>query len=139
MRQCAHLQCDKPVRAKQLCSGHYAAMMRGVSIAWPLGFRHKNQGRYCRVPGCPSDARSRGYCRAHYARVLRHGEPGEAVVKLVTKWTGRPGLTTAGLELRFHNGATLQQVADEFLIHPKVIVAWLARIDRHDLLRMAAA
>jgi hypothetical protein len=29
----------------------------------------------CRVEGCLRDAERRGYCQAHYKRVLKHGDP----------------------------------------------------------------
>lgn len=29
----------------------------------------------CAVQGCPHPEQTRGFCRAHYARVLRHGAP----------------------------------------------------------------
>lgn len=32
----------------------------------------------CSVDGCEQDSAKRGYCNAHYLRVLRHGDPGPA-------------------------------------------------------------
>jgi hypothetical protein len=37
----------------------------------------KREGR-CSVEGCQRDAQTRGYCQMHYARIMRHGEPGPA-------------------------------------------------------------
>ena len=30
---------------------------------------------YCKVKGCPSLSRAKGYCKIHYKRNLRHGSP----------------------------------------------------------------
>lgn len=38
----------------------------------------------CSVEGCDRDAERRGFCKAHYARVLKHGDPqAEVPIKVV--------------------------------------------------------
>jgi hypothetical protein len=37
----------------------------------------KREGN-CVVEGCDRLAQTRGYCQMHYARIIRHGEPGPA-------------------------------------------------------------
>lgn len=36
------------------------------------------RGGKCAVDGCERPVQTRGYCQMHYARIIRHGEPGIA-------------------------------------------------------------
>lgn len=42
----------------------------------------------CSVEGCARRVRSKGYCEAHYLRVLKNGDPGSAPIRTATAAPG---------------------------------------------------
>lgn len=58
--------CHSPVKARNLCSRHYAEDLA------------RRNGRTCNVEGCARPPGPRNYCWMHYYRVQKHGEAGEA-------------------------------------------------------------
>lgn len=65
--KCAHLQCDRTVKASQLCRSHYRRMTEGKSIAWPLKMQRRSD-EICSLPGCPGDAFLLDLCVSHWRR-----------------------------------------------------------------------
>lgn len=77
--------CDRAHYAKGWCSKHYDNdRLRGDPLAEGpgQGWRPKKFRGECLVDGCSREPDgSRGYCLAHYHRILKHGDPGLAEVK----------------------------------------------------------
>jgi hypothetical protein len=64
--------CDQPVDAKDLCHGHYQRLDRlGEIDLSPL----RKGKSMCKVETWDREAERRGFCQAHYKRVLKHGHP----------------------------------------------------------------
>jgi hypothetical protein len=53
----------------------------------------------CKVPGCPTPAHARGYCRRHYGQMWRNGQitPDTGVPKTERSAPGPVGLQISGL------------------------------------------
>lgn len=61
-RTCSIENCDKRVKARELCASHY----------------NEDRGRRlgpCAVEGCPRATKCRGWCDTHYKRWLEYGDP----------------------------------------------------------------
>lgn len=90
---CSVEGCERPRRAKGLCSMHYQRQ-RTVGVecsidgcgnkmhAKGMCQKHYNLarrvGRVCSVEGCDETVHAREWCVMHYSRVLKYGDPGEA-------------------------------------------------------------
>jgi hypothetical protein len=61
--------------------------------------------RLCSIPDCSKPHKSKGYCEAHYTRLLRHGDP-------------LGGSTSPGEPLRFIQEVALQHTGEECLTWP---------------------
>lgn len=72
MGRCSVDECEKPSRARGLCSAHYKRYMRGADLKAPIRVA-KGQRIYdsCTVPGCGRTHASKGFCNAHYKRSLK--------------------------------------------------------------------
>lgn len=62
MTECSFVGCLKPVRARELCGGHYEQRRRGQALR-PL--RHRPQ---CSFPGCIKPHHQHGLCSGHRAQ-----------------------------------------------------------------------
>ena len=62
MKICSVEGCEKPARAKGLCSAHYG---RKLEASAPK----------CSIDGCENKSRARGWCNKHWSRWKRHGDP----------------------------------------------------------------
>lgn len=58
--------CEKPVRARGLCGGHYARFRVGRPIDSPI--RQWNSARGCKIANCNGIHEGLGYCDLHYQR-----------------------------------------------------------------------
>lgn len=79
----------------------------------------------CRVAGCDRPTKTKGYCNAHYARVVRHGSAGAAYIRQANPRTtiranGQRGLP---MPLRFWAKADVRDPADCW--------NWQASLDVH--------
>ncbi|MCS7464929.1 hypothetical protein N0M98_33135 [Paenibacillus doosanensis] len=65
MKSCSIEGCDRPVKAKQLCSTHHQRLLRNGS---PLIVRKKSkkEPKQCGWINCKQYAVSKGYCPKHY-------------------------------------------------------------------------
>lgn len=89
MKQCTVLGCNRAVRAKGLCPGHYERQRQGRAIdAEPL---HDRSGDSCSIEGCDRPRHGKGMCGAHYYR-SRHGKDMEAPVR---DWKRKRGASCA--------------------------------------------
>lgn len=66
---CELEDCGSPVKARQLCSRHYAEDLAA------------RKGRSCSVEGCPRAPGPRGFCWTHYYRWKKYGDAGEAELR----------------------------------------------------------
>jgi hypothetical protein len=66
--------CEKPIKGKSghLCSGHAHRLARYGS---PTGVPEPKKLGVCAVEGCGGGLAGGGYCRKHYHRYRRHGDP----------------------------------------------------------------
>jgi hypothetical protein len=60
---CTFKDCEKPVKARKLCSGHHMQMSKGKTLT-PLTPRRTG----CIVSGCTGKHSGLGYCDFHYTR-----------------------------------------------------------------------
>lgn len=65
---CSFTGCDKPLRAKALCSGHYFQASHGQELR-PLGLPRAK--RICDFGGCNNVHSTRGYCSGHAWQIKR--------------------------------------------------------------------
>ncbi len=73
---CTFPGCEKPSRNKAapgLCPMHYHRQYRGRALDAPELPRYR--GASCAVEECEAVATDHGYCRTHWTRVRRHGDP----------------------------------------------------------------
>ena len=93
---CSMDGCNRPVRARGLCSSHYSKRLRseksapcsvdgcdGVARTRGLCNPHYRaeliaEGRIapCSVDGCDNPSQAKGYCSTHYGRWRKTGDPG---------------------------------------------------------------
>jgi len=73
-RACEVADCDRPIKARGLCSTHYHRWWR---TGTPEGVvERRTEHGECTVDGCTNvDAGPHGYCAMHVTRVRRHGDP----------------------------------------------------------------
>lgn len=69
---CVVSGCDRPVRAKAMCTKHYARMARHGTTDDPAPPYSTDQ---CGIDGCDKRRTQRGWCSMHYIRWYRHGDP----------------------------------------------------------------
>jgi hypothetical protein len=116
------------------CAGHARRIAKtgDPQESVPLGAR--KPARPCTVSGCGNVRVSRGLCKKHYTRQQRTGTvhllPRD--VSPVVHPSGR--LTTREIDRELYRGASLDEIADQHLIHPRALRLWLDRVGRHDLL-----
>jgi hypothetical protein len=73
--QCNEIDCTNPVRSLGKCQGHYKRVQEGRNLSGPL--RVVDPDRGCAYEACSKPHWGKGYCKYHYAVVLRgHGEEG---------------------------------------------------------------
>lgn len=98
-KECKISGCEKPVRGRGYCAGHYstahsagefavdpcvtegcdrlATSSRGMCNAcYQRWWRNRPESPRCALEGCERVSFGRGYCKAHYDRVLKTGDPG---------------------------------------------------------------
>ncbi len=69
---CSIVGCDKPLRARGWCSGHW---QRWRHHGDPLVGGIKKIDPICSIDGCEGKTKSFGWCEKHYFRWRRHGDP----------------------------------------------------------------
>jgi len=69
MRTCSVPNCDRPHRAKGLCTTHYGRLQRGTDVDAPV--HPRGESRNCTRPGCDRKHKANGLCRTHYSRQQR--------------------------------------------------------------------
>jgi len=72
---CSADGCNEMIRAKGLCTLHYARLKRIGSLELPV-----KSPQPCDVNGCNKQSKARGFCGTHYARLKRDGDVGPASV-----------------------------------------------------------
>lgn len=80
--------------------------MTTVCLPWPNRDLHPNDGQLCSIEGCDNPSKTRGWCKKHYARWLRYGDP---------NYTKK---TPNGEPLRFLFETALQHQSDDCLLWP---------------------
>lgn len=61
--------------ARGYCPAHYRRLMEGLPVDVAIRERVK-RGGLCSIEGCDQPAHTRGWCRRHYSRFYRTGDPG---------------------------------------------------------------
>lgn len=69
-RLCTFPECDRPLNAAGLCSGHRMQRSKGQDLR-PL----KARRTACAIDECDRQHSARGYCAMHYRRLLNNGHP----------------------------------------------------------------
>lgn len=73
---CSVSNCERPVRARMLCSTHYARWSRTGRVDSGRAVRAlTSTDGCCRADDCDRSIVTRGFCRKHYSRWQRHGDP----------------------------------------------------------------
>lgn len=72
MTVCAFDGCDREIKARGLCDGHYQQQKRGKKLAPLASYRKVNIP--CAFLGCEGTRFARGLCQAHYRQLTRTGE-----------------------------------------------------------------
>lgn len=68
-KNCTFLGCDYVVEAKELCTGHYQQLKRGLQLKPLLPSRSK-EIKLCTFAGCGRVTRSKDLCSPHYRQKL---------------------------------------------------------------------
>ncbi|MGN7381658.1 hypothetical protein ACTHRH_06930 [Paenibacillus sp. SAFN-117] len=81
-RKCTIPGCDKPLKARGLCSMHHQRWWRNGD---PLVLKQQIM-KICKVKDCGEPAKCKGYCSVHYARWRKHGDPNHVreVIRICT-------------------------------------------------------
>lgn len=76
------MSCDRPIWATGLCQAHYKRLRKTGDLnedvpvgELPRGPRKKDVRPVCAVDECGGEVTSRGWCRRHYQRFMRYGDP----------------------------------------------------------------
>lgn len=75
IKTCGVPGCEKPFRARDLCSAHYKRRSEQGVEGLDAPLRRYNPGVECSVSGCEKVHKSLGFCSSHAARFQRHGDP----------------------------------------------------------------
>lgn len=139
-RECSEEACDRPARARGLCTKHYQRLkssgdpnlVRTTAKTGPLPS--------CSVPDCSSEARNHTspFCEKHYSRNKRHGSP-DVILKDHTpaverwktsyeidpktgcwKWTGRGNTRKGGYGL-VSDGAAQSSIPAHVFVYEQVV------------------
>lgn len=70
---CSFPDCGKPHDSHGYCAGHVYQMKRGAELG-PLQ-AHRYDGEACSIDGCESPAAARTWCRKHWQRWRKYGDP----------------------------------------------------------------
>ena len=65
---CAHMECERPRHAVQLCEAHYRRLERGQNIATVIGRNEAPPAYICQRSGCPQPEFLDGLCGRHWRR-----------------------------------------------------------------------
>lgn len=71
---CSVLDCNNPVRARELCGRHYATWRRNGDPTKRV-YQPTGPGTECSVDSCDRDVAANGLCVKHRSRYYRHGDP----------------------------------------------------------------
>lgn len=80
-KTCRVETCNRGVRARGLCSGHYQRLMAGIPLDRPAHRKRSvdpETDKTCTVEGCARALRARGMCSMHWSRWRNTGDAGEA-------------------------------------------------------------
>jgi hypothetical protein len=72
--KCSVTGCDRPIKARGFCSGHYQRWQAGGDLIAPLRSR-TNRGDPCKREGCKRSALKMGLCEYHYDEVENSRNP----------------------------------------------------------------
>ena len=99
----------------------------------PDGFVHLDRAACagCKVDGCQGKKSARGYCRPHYHRWLRHGDPLGGRITIAE--------TLEDIEFMADTGESLVGAAARLGLKRATLGTFLGRNGRHDLTRRLAA
>ena len=75
MKQCSFEGCDRPVKSRDLCGGHYKQKLNLQELR-PLNQpgRPRVVKRKCKFEGCIRISSCKGYCESHYDQFRRTGK-----------------------------------------------------------------
>lgn len=78
-RTCSIDGCDRPIKIKSraLCVMHHTRLLRHGDVGEATARKRVRDEipEWCAVEGCDKPHHCRGYCSAHYARLVRYGSP----------------------------------------------------------------
>jgi hypothetical protein len=88
VKLCSVEGCDKPVRHRSLCSGHYERWRRYKDVKPHIPLGRNVTAAVCMVPRCKKPHKAKGFCAAHYMNWKRCGNP--LGLKSDVLWTHKP-------------------------------------------------
>lgn len=78
--------CDRRVRGRGLCAGHYERWRVGKPTEGPLRrYADRLVPKSCSVEGCTREHHAVNLCSMHYQRASKDGEPGELEPRLAAR------------------------------------------------------
>jgi hypothetical protein len=83
--QCSMLECQRPVRCRDLCARHYRLKLR---YGDPSIYKNKPFNQECSVAGCELMSEAQLLCAKHYNRWRKHGNP-ERTIQFVGEGSTR--------------------------------------------------
>lgn len=76
MKNCSIEKCNKPKRARDLCTKHYKRWQTtGNPNSTLFEIRKKNRPTICTIDNCELPVLYMGFCSGHYRRWIVHGNP----------------------------------------------------------------
>lgn len=111
-RTCMIDECDRPVVARNLCSGHWTAMSKVGRLDEFPRMRHR---KVCTVDGCERSAFGYEMCQLHYMRWRTHGTTDKRL----------PALSEHGTSARYLYGCRCEPCKDARSVYQR---EWKSRV-----------
>lgn len=91
MSVCSVYKCERPVRARGLCSSHHWRLLEGLPLDTPIKPHYKALSNTCTLKGCHRRYYAKGFCQSHYRqwyknKPLTPPKPPKAKVFVLPEW-----------------------------------------------------